>query len=88
MPLFSEQGIEYACCNCRTYNACHIGPHGMHEKVVGPDLPSGLQSGKPSAAIGTAETPAEPIRGLTFPPERKHISFPSSKPPLYEHKGC
>ena len=33
------------------------------------------------AAIGTAETPAEPIRGLTLPPVSRYISFPSSTPP-------
>ena len=33
------------------------------------------------AAIGTADTPAEPIRGLIFPPESLHINFPRSTPP-------
>ena len=33
------------------------------------------------AAIGTAETPAEPIRGLILPPDIQHISFPISNPP-------
>ena len=33
------------------------------------------------AAIGTADTPAEPIRGLILPPESLYITFPSSTPP-------
>ena len=33
------------------------------------------------AAIGTAETPAEPISGLMVPPERMFISLASSTPP-------
>src|SRR5699024_8968001 len=33
------------------------------------------------AAIGTADTPAEPISGLILPPESLHISLPSITPP-------
>ena len=33
------------------------------------------------AAIGTAETPAEPISGLIFPPDSLHITCPSMTPP-------
>ena len=33
------------------------------------------------AAIGTADTPAEPISGLIWPPERMFISLASSTPP-------
>ncbi len=33
------------------------------------------------AAIGTAETPAEPINGLTLPPESQYMSFPNNNPP-------
>ena len=32
------------------------------------------------AAIGTADTPAEPIRGLTLPLVATYISFPKSTP--------
>ena len=32
------------------------------------------------ASMGTADTPAEPIRGLILPPERTHISLPNSTP--------
>ena len=32
------------------------------------------------AAIGTAETPAEPISGLTFPCVIMHINFPNNTP--------
>ena len=33
------------------------------------------------AAIGTADTPAEPMSGLILPPESLYISLPSSSPP-------
>ena len=32
------------------------------------------------AAMGTADTPAEPMRGFTFPPVAMHIIFPNSTP--------
>ena len=32
------------------------------------------------AAIGTADTPAEPISGFTFPPVTLHISLPNNTP--------
>ena len=34
------------------------------------------------AAIGTAETPAEPINGLIFQPLNLHIILPNTKPPI------
>ena len=36
------------------------------------------------AAIGTAETPAEPMRGLIFPPESLYMSLPTRRPPIVE----
>ena len=36
------------------------------------------------AAIGTAETPAEPISGLTFLPDSLHMMLPPMRPPAVE----
>ena len=37
------------------------------------------------AAIGTADTPAEPMRGLILPPESLYMSLPTSRPPMVEN---
>ena len=36
------------------------------------------------AAIGTADTPAEPMRGLTLPPVAHHMILPPSRPPTVD----
>ena len=33
------------------------------------------------AAIGTADTPAEPVSGFTLPSEIQHMSLPGKRPP-------
>ena len=38
------------------------------------------------AAIGTADTPAEPIKGLTLPPVRTYIKSPSNRPPAVDSR--
>ena len=54
----------------------------IRRKFVGSALsPSRLAT---LAAIGTAETPAEPIRGLTFPFVTQHMILAQSKPPIVE----
>ena len=37
------------------------------------------------AAIGTADTPAEPINGFTLPPVSLYITLPNSRPPTVEN---
>ena len=37
------------------------------------------------AAIGTADTPAEPISGFTLPPVNLYITLPNSRPPTVEN---
>lgn len=37
------------------------------------------------AAIGTADTPAEPISGFTLPPVSLYITLPNSRPPTVEN---
>ena len=36
------------------------------------------------AAIGTAETPAEPMRGFILPPERRYMTLPPRSPPAVD----
>ena len=58
--------------NSRADDAGDVGAHGVHQQEVG-----GVFLG----AIGTAETPAEPISGLTLPLVKIYISLPNQTPP-------
>ena len=58
----------------------------MSRKFVGFALrPSTCET---RAAMGTAETPAEPIRGLTLPLVTRYMSLPRSTPPAVEKQNA
>ncbi len=66
--------------NRRADNAGDVRAHGVHQQEVGRVLlwPTFWDT---RAAIGTAETPAEPISGLTLPLVKIYISLPNRTPP-------
>ena len=53
----------------------HVGAHGVHEQEVG-GVSFWPTVWETRAAMGTADTPAEPMRGLTLPLVRMYIRSP------------